>query len=682
MMFGLAVVDGYKAQALQDTIKSASIDQVMITGTRTARMQSSLPVPTQIISGESIRSSGVSRLNEIIQEQTGLITVPDFGGGEGVQLQGLDAAYVMILLDGQPLFGRSAGTLDLTRISVHNIDRIEVVKGASSCLYGSEALAGVINIITKSPKITNKVIGNLSYKLGSFSTHDATVALDYGTQKLRAELFANYFNTQGYNLSDNSYSQTVEPYQNFSFQPKLKYIFSDRLDLTASSRWFRQEQDYKSEIGIDRYAGKSTINEWNHSVILHHKISDILKLSYDLYATNYKAEEYLNDVKGALFERSDYNQWFFRPELRGHYFLGNKTITAGIGLNYETLDRTDFKDKATLNSEYFFGQFEWFFGKKWNLLAGFRYDHHHQYQSQLSPKIGLNYKLTDAFSLKTSVGYGYKAPDLRQLYFNFTNSAIGYTVVGYNVAAEVLEVLNQQGQLLSYHPVNFSQPLKPESSVNFNFGGYFKKNQWTVEGNLFYNQIENLIDSKIVAQKTNGQSVFSYFNLNKIYTYGLELNSTYRLNDHFSFSAGYQYLIAKDKSIVNQLKNGEIYARDPETLDSFKLKSEDYFGLYNRSKHTANFKVKYKIPAWKSAVDLRFIYRSKYGIMDSNSNEILDKYDAFVKGYVLTNLSISSELKYGFSLQVGALNLMDYKDKTNISNLPGRQIFGKLSYQF
>ena len=220
LLFSLLVVEGSKAQTSQDSIKSASIDQVMITGTRTARMQSSLPLPTQIISGESIRSSGVSRLNEIIQEQTGLITVPDFGGGEGVQLQGLDAAYVMILLDGQPLFGRSAGTLDLSRISVHNIERIEVVKGASSCLYGSEALAGVINIITKSPIITDKVTGNLSYKLGSFSTHDATAALNYGSQKFRAELFANYFDTKGYNLWDNSYSQTVEPYHNFSFQPR------------------------------------------------------------------------------------------------------------------------------------------------------------------------------------------------------------------------------------------------------------------------------------------------------------------------------------------------------------------------------------------------------------------------------------------------------------------------------
>ena len=77
-----------------------------------------------------------------------MITVPDFGGGEGIQMQGLDAQYVLILIDGVPLVGRSAGTLDLNRISVGNIKQIEVVKGASSSLYGSDALGGVINIIT------------------------------------------------------------------------------------------------------------------------------------------------------------------------------------------------------------------------------------------------------------------------------------------------------------------------------------------------------------------------------------------------------------------------------------------------------------------------------------------------------------------------------------------------------
>ena len=670
------------AQVATDSVKSNQLQEVIITGTRTQRSVATLPLPTQIITGESIRKSGLSRLNEIIQEQTGLITVPDFGGGEGIQMQGLDAAYVMILIDGQPLFGRSAGTLNLGRITVNNIERIEIVKGASSCLYGSEALAGVVNIITKKPEITEKLKTKISYKHASFNTTDVSTTIEYGKKKIGLELFANYFNTDGYNLSDNSFTQTVEPYSNFTIQPKVKINFSKAVNLLINSRIYNQNQDYKSEVNVEKYSGESQINEWNNSLLLNHQISDKFKLVYDFYATNYKAREFLNDANNQLFDESNFNQWFYRPEIRTHYKTGNNIISFGTGLNVETLDRTFFETKAKLNSEYIFGQLEWFIKEKWNVLVGFRYDNHHQYESQFSPKLGINYKWNESFSLKTSVGYGYKAPDLRQLYLDFTNSAVGYTVLGYNVAEERLAELSSQGQLLFSNNFSFSNALKPDRCVNLNFGGYDKKKNVTIDYNLFYNIIKNLIDTKAIAQRTNGQNVFSYFNVDRIFTYGLEVNSTYKTSSNLTFSMGYQYLIAKDQTVVDKIKRGEIFARDPITLTSFRLKSSDYFGLYNRSNHTANLKINYQIPAIKTAVNMRFFYRSKYGIFDSNNNNILDKYDDFVKGYFLTNLTLTRDFNNAFSMQLGVINLIDYKDETNIPNLPGRQLFTKIEYQF
>ena len=154
----------------QDSLLTQELNEVIITATRTLRQLSSLPMPAQIISSKDIKSSNSLRLNDILNEQTGLITVPDFGGGEGIQVQGLDSQYTLILIDGVPLIGRSAGTLDITRIAVGNIKQIEIVKGASSSLYGSEALGGVINIITERPK--NGFKGNVNYRIGSFNTTD------------------------------------------------------------------------------------------------------------------------------------------------------------------------------------------------------------------------------------------------------------------------------------------------------------------------------------------------------------------------------------------------------------------------------------------------------------------------------------------------------------------------------
>ncbi|NJK83429.1 MAG: TonB-dependent receptor [Saprospiraceae bacterium] len=141
------------------------------------------------------------------------------------------------------------------------------------------------------------------------------------------------------------------------------------------------------------------------------------------------------------------------------------------------------------------------FKEKWNVLAGFRYDHHRQYQSQFSPKLGLNYKYNPHLSIKASVGYGYKAPDLRQLYFDFTNSSFGYTVAGYNVAANRLALLESQGQILFSNSLDFSTPLKPESSINANVGAFYQKEKWSFDANLFYNQISNLIDTRAIAQR-------------------------------------------------------------------------------------------------------------------------------------------------------------------------------------
>lgn len=670
------------AQMVKDTVSSQLLQEVMVTATRTERNVATLPLPTQIITGESIRKSGASRLNEIIQEQTGLMTVPDFGGGEGIQMQGLDAAYVMILIDGQPLFGRSAGTLDLTRISVNNIERIEIVKGASSCLYGSEALAGVVNIITKNPSIAEKLKGNAYYKVATFDTHDGAANLAFGSKKIAVEWFGNYFRTKGYNLSNSNFLQTVEPYYNFTMQPKVRINFSDKITLLWNARIFAQTQDYKAEIAAEKYFGESKINEYSNGILLNHKVSDKIKLVYDLYATNYKANEYLDDKNNLRFDESKFNQWYYRPEMRAHIKWGVNTLSTGLGLNYETLNRTYFEKTAKLNSEYVFFQFEWFIKEKWNVLTGFRYDNHHQYQSQFSPKMAINYKWNDNFSIKTSVGYGYKAPDLRQLYFDFTNASVGYTVLGYNVAEEKLQLLQNQGQILFTNGFNFSNSLKPESSVNFNFGGYYIKNKWSFDYNFFYNTIKNLIDTRAVAQKTNGQNVFSYFNINQIFTYGVEVNGTYKTTKNISLTAGYQYLIAKDQTIVDQIEKGEVYARDPVTLTAFKLKPSDYFGLFNRSKHTANIKINYKIPTINTTVNARVFYRSKYGIFDTNNNNILDNYDDFVKGYFLTNITASKVFKSQITAQIGINNLLDYKDETNIPNVPGRQFFARLQYQF
>src|SRR5690606_34279619 len=202
-----------------DSTKTQELSEVVVTATRTVRQLSSLPLPVQLVSKKEIKRVNSLRLSDILNEQTGLITVPDFGGDEGIQLQGLDSQYTLILIDGVPLIGRSAGTLDLNRITLGNIKQIEIVKGASSSLYGSEALGGVINIITENPK--QGFNGEVNSRVGSFDTYDSSVNLGYKKDRLAINAFVNSFLSGGYDLNENDALNTVEPFKNYTFNTKL-----------------------------------------------------------------------------------------------------------------------------------------------------------------------------------------------------------------------------------------------------------------------------------------------------------------------------------------------------------------------------------------------------------------------------------------------------------------------------
>ncbi|CAA9201523.1 Vitamin B12 transporter BtuB [Flavobacterium bizetiae] len=670
------------AQEIQkDSVKTNELSEVTVTtATRTERVLSSLPLPMTVITSEAIIKSGVTRLNEILNEQTGIILIPDESGFEGVQMQGLDAAYTMILIDGVPLVGRSSGVLDLSRISVGNIERIEIVKGASSALYGSEAMGGVINVITKRPK-KDMFSGNLSYRYGTFNTNDANANLLWKKKKFATNLFANFYSTDGFDLNKSTWLKNVEKYHNTTIQPKIYYDFSENLKLTFSNRFFNQKIDNRAVIETERYEGDAKENEWNSQLKVEHRWNSRLYWEYELYATNYKNDAFLNNPDNVLFDRTYYDQWLVRPEVRTTWSINKDKLTAGVGLNYETLDRTYFASNVKFNSQYVYLQYDYNPTDKLNILGGFRYDNHSEYASQFSPKLAVNYKFNTNFSLKGSVGYGYKAPDFRQLYFDFTNPSVLYTVLGYNVAEARLDEFASQDLLSSrVAGIDFNEPLKPESSINFNFGGFYKKNKLKVEINAFYNLISDLIDTRAVAVKKGGQNIFSYFNFSNVFTYGVEFNSAYDFTKDFSVSFGYQYLTAKDKSVVDNFEEHQ-YIRNSD-LQTIKIDKSDYFGLYNRSKHTANLKFAYTIPSIKTDINLRVLYRSKYGLFDTNGNGILDKYDNFIGDYFITNLAASKYITDKFMLQAGANNLFDYTDPGQIPSLSGRQLYARIQYNF
>lgn len=662
----------------KDTVLTQELGEVIITATRTERQLSSLPLPAQLISKKEISSVNSVRLNEILNEQTGLTTVPDFGGGEGIQMQGLDSQYTLILIDGVPLIGRSAGTLDVSRLSISNVKQIEIVKGASSSLYGSDALGGVINVITEKPKYG--FTSSLDSRVGSFETYDTNVMVGYNKEKYSISAFIDRYSSEGYDLNSGDGLNTVEPFSNYTFNTQFSYKFGDNTDLFLSGRYYTQNQDY---VASEDLRGESDINEWNIHAKLSHKYSEKWSSYFEFYATRYKTEEYLNNPDHSLFDNAYFNQLLIRPEIRATYKASEKSnFIGGLGMGHETLDRTDFSTKPNFNSPYVYLQYDTNPTDKLNVIAGARFDSHSEYKSQISPKIAVRYELNGKTALKGSVGYGYKAPDFRQLYFNFSNATVGYTVLGYNAVSTVLPEMQNQGQIANVVvPLSeFEDELNPENSIAYNLGmDYNPINSLKFNLNVFRNNVNDLIDTRVIATKTNGQNVFSYYNVHKVYTQGIEFNATWKPSNDLKISGGYQLLYAKDKAAEKAFENGEVYARESPGSPAFQLDKEDYFGLYNRSRHMANFKIFYTLKNWDMDANLRGTYRSKYGLFDTNDNSYLDKYDDFVAGYSIWDFALNKTFKSHYTVGVGVDNIFGFTDTQNISNIPGRIIYGKLN---
>ena len=181
-----------------------------------------------------------------------------------------------------------------------------------------------------------------------------------------------------------------------------------------------------------------------------------------------------------------------------------------------------------------------------------------------------------------------------------------------------------------------------------------------------------MIEWKLVAKDENNTNIYSYFNVNQVETKGLEFNSTYTKANNWEIKLGYQLLYAYDTEVVKNIKNDTSYfARDPETLSSVKLNKDDYFGLFNRSRHMGNIKLNYHLNK-KTDLNTMLTYRSKYALSDSNGNDILDVYDEFVSCYSLCDVGFSHQISLLKSFQIGVKNIFGFTNPEYISNISGR----------
>ena len=684
----LSMTSGAFSQDLRgsDTLLERAMEEVVVTATRTERKLGNVAVPVTVISRQTIRQSGSLRLHDILGEQTGLFITQGFG--RGLQMQGLSPDYTLILVDGEPLIGRMGGVLDLSRITVGNIRKIEVVKGPSSSLYGSEALAGVVNIITDRSS-GKRLRADLRY--GRFHTTDASVDGATRSGKLTLGGFMNSNSSKGYSLLPNAMQQTVEPSWRLTGQYNLGYEFSGKTRLGLSMRYARDEiwnTILVSNLGSQLLSKGSEVNrEVNLTPTLTHRFNEKVRTTFRAYMADFRSVQDLA-VKGEASTYNDrFSQQFRRLENQTDIsFSESLTLSAGGGIIGESVrsNRYDSLETRRENSVgYFFLQQEWRPAERLTLIGGLRYDDNSAYASVWSPKLALQYRLNEKIRINISAGRGFKAPDFRQLYLNFTNIAAGsYSVFGSLVASEEIKKLSASGQIDQILPAfNRLADLKPETSTGINLGvQYTPGPKWNFRVNLFRNDVSNLILTDIIAFKKNGGQIFSYMNISRVFTQGGELEAGWQLRKGMTLSGGYQYLMTADKDVLDEISSGKVYMRDIKTGLSSRLTARQYAGLPGRSKHMLNLKFFMESKDQRWFMNSRLMYRSRWGTTDLDGNGIINREDEFAKGYIQANLAGGRNFRNGVRLGAGVDNLFNYRDPANLPGLPGASWYISLSF--
>jgi len=651
------------------------LGETVITATRTAKQLADVPVPTSIVSQKEIAARNVVRLDYILSEQTGLATTSFLG--TGVQLQGLDPDYTLILIDGEPIIGRRGGTLDLKRINVGNVKQIEVVKGPTSALWGSDALAGVINIITETPH--EPLSGKFSLRYGTYSAAELSTSLETKIDDFGAAVLLQRSSSDGYNFNKNSPAKTSPPFTGYTISPTLTYTLSSNFDWQISSRMYFEDQENPT-------VEKTSLTDWNVSEKATYKFSPTTKLIQKAHLGRYRnIEDFYSPSTQSFSEREDFDQTITKVE--GEFSSAVETfyiVTAGAGAIYETVqaDRIAY-GKRDATSIFAYAQNEWIPIPWFDLIASYRFDSHSDYAARFSPKVSFMLRPVDEVTLRASYGSGFKAPTFQQLYLDFTNPAAGgYMVFG---AVGIEERLNQEIDRGSVESILIDpktiRGIRPEYSTAYNIGMDIKPaNELLIKVNAFYNDIKDLIDAVAIARTVSGASIFSYINLNSVYTQGIESEIKYSPVEELTFSAGYQYLEAKDRQVLDDIRAGKIFK--PTPTGARKVKESEYGGLLNRSKHSGNFKLLYSHEPTGTTLNLVFLVRDKYGYADLNGNLILDDKSEYVKGYALTNLSIRQQVWNTLSVYGGIDNVFDKTNPELIPQLSGRIMYGGISYQF
>ncbi|MFH0889041.1 MAG: TonB-dependent receptor [Planctomycetota bacterium] len=520
-----------------EPITPTKTEEIIITATRTKQEVKDISGNATVISSQEIKESNAHSVGEIIKYQSGIdIQSGNFFGSKiRLDMRGLPGNYgaqrVLVMMDGRPINEEYMGDVDFRFISIDNIERIEIVRGPASALYGSNAIGGVINLITKSGQ--DKPMINLKSTVGSFNTYGTN--LQHGKQLGSFDYFitADDQKTDGYLKNTDGTSQNRTS-QNVSARTRWKLNDKSLVELSLGTNdgegreanFIRDQSTnyinlgYKTNWSPARPFGRSGGKE---------------------HQADFSARIYRNGLNQRLKWTSapvgTYDQYTIGAQLQQSMRLSNHLFTVGVDAKKEdVLVKDNGLINQTINSEAVYVQDEIAGSKKSGVNAlittiGLRYDRNEEFGSETSPRAGVVYHFSERTSIRSAVGKGYRAPTVSDLFLPTT----------------------------SYGPMTFqgNPNLKPETlwsyelGIDHNFsagGGSASGGNDGISSRLtiFQSSLENAWD-----YMKDPDNVYRPHNVTKMLINGVEAETNYRIIKGLEGFINYTYNDAKYKSDEN-----------------------------------------------------------------------------------------------------------------------------------
>ena len=661
---------GGTAFAAEENLQEFSLDTMVVTATRTAMTVKETPSTVEIVDSKKLEQTQAKTLHDALKGALGVNVFNDFQGRSNVSIRGSESRHVLIMVDGKRLGGEaaynSANAWDVDRIRMEDVERVEIIRGPAGALYGSDAMGGVINVITKTP---DKTTADINYEYGWYEDgkgagYKGNLYLQGAegnySYKINAGLNKNrpYLDPKGSGDSMNFYGKQ----QPLSLNVGYKFDNGNELSVDFSKI---KEDNQKSTTSTNVMVPGKVWQDKVQTIYNDNKRTD--------YAITYKGSDDKQDwmfrAYKSVFDKHYMNQNNTRMTMMGKpgkwtlqdpkidtvkrtlsviegkdtFNLSDKNkLTAGFEYRKDQSEGTRLKkpstslngadahaafDKADINYLAAYVQDEFRPDEKWLIIPSVRFDHSDQFSNKLTSNLAATYNAADDVRIKAVVGQGYKTPTVNDLY-------IFWEMYAANPGGK--------GQFYVGNP-----DLKPEKSLSYELS---VEKDWgdrsTVHFGLFRNEVKDLIGTYWTGKMTEdypdiypgitGDRIMAYENIPEALLQGVELYGSHRIGKDIYLNAGYTFLDAKDKTAGTRLKD--------------------------RAKHQVTFGVSYQpenIYAW----DLSFDLVSNLGYYFNNGDKsTMGNFVYETKDFTIANIMASRHLNKDTKIYLGIDNISNHQN--------------------